>query len=164
MDKTISTLDFKLILDDKEFNQKVKQLKQDAKTLNIELSKLLDIRKASGSMSAKEYQTLKRLDNLESNRRINAEKELAAHARRLAAEERITAAKERQLSVSSTNNRLMREALSLATSYLSIWGAGKLLRSLVETTAEFELQRTTLAAISKDWGIPYWTGTGAAGI
>lgn len=150
MAKTIEELDFKLVVDNKSFDKQIKQAKQQAAEMNISLSKLLELRKESGSLSAKEYQTLKRLDNLESNRRINAEKELAAHARRLAAEESVVSAKKRGNDLQLTHNRLLNEAKNIALSYASIWGAKKLVSSIIETTAEFELQRTTLAAMLQD--------------
>lgn len=150
MAKTIEELDFKLVVDNKSFDKQIKKAKQQAAEMNISLSKLLELRKESGSLSAKEYQTLKRLDNLESNRRINAEKELAAHARRLAAEESVVSAKKRGNDLQLTHNRLLNEAKNIALSYASIWGAKKLVSSIIETTAEFELQRTTLAAMLQD--------------
>lgn len=150
MAKTIEELDFKLVVDNKDFDKQIKQAKQQAAEMNISLSKLLELRKESGSLSAKEYQTLKRLDNLESNRRINAEKELAAHTRRLAAEESVVSAKKRGNDLQLTHNRLLNEAKNIALSYASIWGAKKLVSSIIETTAEFELQRTTLAAMLQD--------------
>lgn len=150
MAKTIEELDFKLVVDNKDFDKQIKKAKQQAAEMNISLSKLLELRKESGSLSAKEYQTLKRLDNLESNRRINAEKELAAHTRRLAAEESVVSAKKRGNDLQLTHNRLLNEAKNIALSYASIWGAKKLVSSIIETTAEFELQRTTLAAMLQD--------------
>lgn len=150
MAKTIEELDFKLVVDNRDFDKQIKKAKQQAAEMNISLSKLLELRKESGSLSAKEYQTLKRLDNLESNRRINAEKELAAHTRRLAAEESVASAKKRGNDLQLTHNRLLNEAKNIALSYASIWGAKKLVSSIIETTAEFELQRTTLAAMLQD--------------
>ena len=150
MAKTIEELDFKLVVDNRDFDKQIKKAKQQAAEMNISLSKLLELRKESGNLSAKEYQTLKRLDNLESNRRINAEKELAAHTRRLAAEESVVSAKKRGNDLQLTHNRLLNEAKNIALSYASIWGAKKLVSSIIETTAEFELQRTTLAAMLQD--------------
>lgn len=150
MGKTVEELNFKLILDDKDFDGKVAKAKKDAADLNIELSKLLEIKKNAGTLSAKEYNTLKRLDNLESNRRINAEKEATATARRVAVEQRITQEKEKQTTAMASQSRMMGDLTSLATQYLSIWGAGKLLKELVNVTGEFEMQRTTLRAMLQD--------------
>lgn len=47
-------------------------------------------------------------------------------------------------------SRLMRGLTSLAATYFSVAGAGRLIRNLVEVTGEFEMQRTTLRAILKD--------------
>lgn len=150
MAKTIEELNFQLKVDDKAFKAQMEADKKAARDLADAVRDYLNIKKAQGSLSAKEYQTLKRLDNLESNRRINAEKELAAQSKRLAAEERLSQAKEKTNQHQERHNRLMREAASIATSYLSIWGAKKLLSELVQVTGEFEMQRTTLKAMLQD--------------
>jgi len=48
------------------------------------------------------------------------------------------------------NSKLWRDVSSLAAGYFSIHGATSLVKSLVRVSAEFELQRTTLAAILRD--------------
>lgn len=148
--KTIEELDFKLILDDKDFNEKVAKANSEAKKLNQSLSQYLTVKKAQGNLSQQEYLTLKRIDNLETNRRINADKEAVSAQRRVAAEERVAKAKQGSNRQQERHNKLLREAATLAGSYLSIWGAERLITNIVRITAEFEKQKIALEAILQD--------------
>jgi hypothetical protein len=148
--KTIEELDFKLILDDKDLNEKVAKANKETKKLNQSLSQYLTVKKAQGNLSQQEYLTLKRIDNLETNRRINADKEAVSAQRRVAAEERVAKAKQGSNRQQERHNKLLREAATLAGSYLSIWGAEKLITNIVRITAEFEKQKIALEAILQD--------------
>lgn len=85
---TVDELNFRLIIDDSEFNKKVEEVLETANDLNATLSDILDLKKNASSLSSQEFQTLKRLAELESQRKINSEKEALAAERRAAAMER----------------------------------------------------------------------------
>lgn len=150
MAKTIEELDFKLKIDRKDFDKEITEANKQAAKLNMELSKLLEIKKSQGNLTNKEYLTLKRLDNLESNRRINADKEAVSAARRAKAIDGMADSQRRYNQDLVSQNRLLSEAKNIALSYVSIWGAKKLLSELVQVTGEFEIQRTTLKAMLQD--------------
>lgn len=146
----LGDLKFELILDDKKFNQQITDNVRAAKSLNTDLSTLLDIKRQLGRLTNEEYQTQKRLDNIESNRRKNAEKELEAATRRKVQEEKLRREIEKGTKSMSQRGKVMRELTAMAGSYLSLMGAEKFVSAIVRTTGEFEKQRIALRAILKD--------------
>ena len=179
----VDNLNFKVILDDKDFNTRVEKDIELAKKLNVELSQLLqakaNIHKSGGGRSttkeAIEEQRLaaakaqtaaaqERLNTAKKNGLAAAERLATATANRTAAESRAanavtkTAKAQRTLisATSGANNALGRQAgiisemKSLAATYLSIRGISGFVSSLVRVTGEFELQKTTLAAMLGD--------------
>lgn len=169
--RTIEEMNFKIIIDDKEFDKQIKDATEKAKKLNLAISDYLKIKKGLGELSEKEYQSLKRLADLEARREVNAAKVATARqktateaaktatqaAKQLTAEERLLAATERRRKSYSDMNGLlgrqsgiMRQLLTMAGTYVSLWGAKQIVESIVRTTAEFEKQRMALGAMLKD--------------
>ena len=147
---TIDQLNFEVILDDKEFTAKVKQDIQLANQLNTSLSSLLDIKKQVGKFNQddvnnnrKAQQILK--DNVRAQEAITREK-----MKTEGLQKKINAQIDRATKGYQSQSRILNELKGYALRYLSIHGAGQLLSSLVRVTGEFELQKTTLAAMLGD--------------
>ena len=147
---TIDELNFKVILDDAEFDAKVKNDIKLAKDLNIALSSLVDIKKKVGKFTQddvnnnrKANQILK--DNARAQEAITREKLKTEGVQR-----RINAQIERATKGYVSQSRILKEMQGIALGYLSIHGASQLLTSLVQITGAFEEQRTVLAAMLGD--------------
>lgn len=230
----IDNLNFKVILDDKDFNTRVEADIKLAEKLNTQLSKLLQAKVNINKISAQDAANAKRASDIAAKQAIDQERirkaaELAAAAeekkrtqaektnneirkgatesakaakeqQRTATEAQRTAAAANQAAVNAqrfrteqqrtateaqrtatatqntaratanaqlaqkrladyskqttrqfqTQSRLLNELKGYALGYLSIHGASQLLSSLVRVTGEFELQKTTLAAMLGD--------------
>ena len=206
MASNIDNLNFKVILDDKDFNTRVEKDIELAKKLNVELSQLLQAKVKVNSISATEAASAKRASDILTKQATNQEKISQAKAKTAEAEEKVATqaaktakemergrtaasqtavnvqrlATEQQRTAAATQNaatatsraalaqkrlrdyasqatnsirsqsRLMNELKGYALGYLSIHGATQLISSLVRVTGEFELQKTTLAAMLGD--------------
>ena len=206
MASNIDNLNFKVILDDKDFNTRVEKDIELAKKLNVELSQLLQAKVKVNAISATEAASAKRASDILTKQATNQEKisqakaktaeaeekvatqaaktakeferaktatsQTAVNVQRLATEQQRTAAATQNAAAATsraalaqrrlrdyasqttntirTQNRLMSELKGYALGYLSIHGATQLLSSLVRVTGEFELQKTTLAAMLGD--------------
>ena len=181
----IDNLNFKVILDDKDFNTKVRRDIELAQDLNTKLSNLLQVKARLTNISAQEAASAKRASDILAKQAIDQERVRKAAALTAEAEERKVTALQRtatevQRTATATQNtanataraelaqrrlrdyssqttrqfqtqsRLMNELKGYALGYLSIHGASRLLSSLVRVTGEFELQKTTLAAMLGD--------------
>ena len=163
---TIDNLNFKLILDDKEFNAKVKAAEEAAQKLNVSLSQLLSIQSSIGKGATKGAQQA--ADAAEAEAR--AKQKTAEYAKRLAktteemakrAENKTAAMQlrdqERYNQLVAQGNRklnersrIMRELGTVAANVFSIYAAKEVVTNLVRVSAEFEAQRTALGAILGD--------------
>lgn len=172
-------LDFKVILNDEQFNQQISKDIQLAEQFNIQLSALLDLKTKVGkttmvgdSIKAERLQKAtadaaaaqERLRTATINTATAQERNATAAANAANAQERLkmTQMRSEQLAkriaeqTKKQNNaylqqsRILNELKRVALGYLSIHGASKLLSSLVRVTGEFELQKTTLAAMIGD--------------
>lgn len=206
MASNIDNLNFKVILDDKDFNTRVEKDIELAKKLNVELSQLLQAKVRVNAISATEAASAKRASDILTKQATNQEKVSQAKAKTAEAEEKVATqaaktakemerartatsqttlnvqrlATEQQRTATATQNaaaatsraalaqrrlteasrqttthfqtqsRLMNELKGYALGYLSVHGASQLLSSLVRVTGEFELQKTTLAAMLGD--------------
>lgn len=206
MASNIDNLNFKVILDDKDFNTRVEKDIELAKKLNVELSQLLQAKVKVNSISATEAASAKRASDILTKQATNQEKisqakaktaeaeekvatqaaktakemergraaasQTAVNVQRLATEQERTAAATQNASAATSRaalaqkrladyskqttnsirsqSRLMNELKGYALGYLSIHGATQLISSLVRVTGEFELQKTTLAAMLGD--------------
>ena len=179
MNSNIDNLNFKVILDDENFNDKIDKDIKAAKELNTQLSTLLEIKGKLGNNNAaknaideQKLATAKaqtaaaeeRLSTAKRQGQAATERLAAATANRTAAEARAasavmkTAKAQRAFNttaaesngVLSRQGNVMRELKSLAATYLSIRGIGSFLSSMIRVTGEFELQKTTLSAMLGD--------------
>ena len=151
----IGSLDFKLHIDDKEFNKSVDAALQKAQQLNTSMSTLLDIRRQYNRTTKDDVANAKNANRVlreenktrEMNRReiIRTRKELV----------RLNAEKARAAGMGSGGNLssqlgVMNSLTSLAAKYVSLWGAASLVKNIANVTAEFELQRIALRAMIGD--------------
>lgn len=153
----IKNLNFKLLVDDNEFNKQIKVAMQTAKDLNAELSQLLG---KMGSYRTINKATLEGIRNQEAARREairtrEYENQQIARTERLEAQLNNT----RRQGVAAGNDSaaawvsslgVLKSVIPLLSSYFSMQGAERLVSSLVRITGEFELQKTTLRAILSD--------------
>lgn len=163
---TIDNLNFKLILDDKEFNAKVKAAEEAAQKLNVSLSQLLSIQSSIGKGATKGAQQA--ADAAEAEAR--AKQKTAEYAKRLAKtteemakraenktaamelrdQERLNRLVEQGNRKLNERSRIMRELGTVAANVFSIYAAKEVVTNLVRVSAEFEAQRTALGAILGD--------------
>lgn len=180
---TIEELDFKLIIDDADFNAKVSDVLKTAQDLNANLSQILDIKQKISSVSSADVANQKNAnkilaDNAKTQEKIATDAERAAQARRKVAEtttsqitrenavnrekeaqaaiktqiaqEKLNQLQERGRRTLQSTSRLWQQMAAMAATYFSVAGATRLVRTLVDVSAEFELQKTTLGAILQD--------------
>lgn len=159
----IANIDFKVILDDKEFNKTVKSVEDKAKKLNTDLSDLLKITGSGPDLKSLQDANQALQDRLNLEKKLNramdtrGKKEQAVtdavNARNGAS---VNFNTNIDTQINNTNNglerqsRLMGELKGLAVSYFSVAGVEKFLSSLIRISGEFEIQRTTLRAILQD--------------
>ena len=151
----LGSLDFKLILDDKEFNKSVNDALQRAKDLNVSISALLDLRRQYNRITKDDVTNARNTNRIlreenktrEMNRReiIKTRKELV----------KLNAEKARANGIAnggslSAQASMMSNLTSMAMKYVSIWGAASLIKNIANVTAEFELQKVALEAMIAD--------------
>lgn len=146
----IDNLNFKVIIDDKDFNAKIDKMEKAAKEFNVSMSRLLDVSKASQQWSQKDIDNNRRawqakVDESRAQEKINREKIKSEGLQR-----KINAQIDKGTKGYNQQSRILNDMKNIALGYLSIQGAGQLLSSLVRVTGEFELQKTTLAAMLGD--------------
>lgn len=154
MSSTIDQLNFKVILDDKSFNEKVQKDIEAAKKLNVQLTQLLNLKARVAGMSAADAASAKRASDVSARESINKAKVAAATANAAKAQARLNIENERY------NQLLNRQSKGSAGVFKRIQGAliggtavmaaTRLLREMVSITGEFEMQKTTLRAILQD--------------
>lgn len=133
---TIDNLNFKIILDDKDFNEQVKKDLDLAKSLNVELSQLIDFKKKS-AVATKEMASAVKSITSSLNAQVNVQRNLNSA---IADGSRET---ERQSALMKT----LKEAIA---AYFSVDAARRFVSELVRVTGEFEKQRVALGAILQD--------------
>ena len=146
----IDNLNFKVIIDDKEFNKQIKTMEDEAKRFNTSMSNLLNIKKASQQWSQKDVDNNRRawqakVDEGRAQEKINREKVKTDGLQR-----KINAQIEAATQGYKSQSRVLQDLKNMALGYFSVHGASQLLSSLVRVTGEFELQKTTLAAMLGD--------------
>ena len=146
----VDNLNFKVIIDDAQFNQKIKDMENAARRFNTSISNLLNIQRVSQQWSQQNVENNRRalqskVDEARAQKKINREKIKTEGLQR-----KINAQIERATKGYNQQSRILQELKGYALGYLSIHGATQLLSSLVRVTGEFELQKTTLAAILRD--------------
>lgn len=146
----IDNLNFKVIIDDEQFNKKIANLEDRAKKFNTTMSTYLDIKKATEDWSQKDVesnQNAKRAKDGEAKaqEKINTEKAKSSNL-----QSQINSKIDAATKSYKVQSRILNEAKNMALGYLSVHGATKLISSLVRVTGEFELQKTTLGAMLGD--------------
>lgn len=142
----VDNLNFKVIIDDAQFNQKIKAMERMAKDFNTSLSSLLNVKAVSQELVvSNRKRNQMETDNVRAIERQNREK-----MKTEALERKLNASVEKTSKGYMAQSRILQDLKGLALGYLSVQGAGQLLSSLVRVTGEFEMQKTTLAAMLGD--------------
>lgn len=142
----IDNLNFKVIIDDAQFNQKIEAMKTTAKQFNTSLSNLLNVQSVSQEIvlnNRKRNQM--ETDNVRAIERQNREK-----IRSEALQKKLNAQIDKTTKSYQYQSKILQEMKGFALGYLSVQGTTQLLSSLIRVTGEFELQKTTLAAMLGD--------------
>lgn len=147
---TIEELNFKLIIDDAKFTAMVQKDLQMANQLNITLSQLLNLKKQSSGVNVGNVGNLSQIT--QAYRELAKAAKDAAQSVKSIGTARITINNKTTDATASltAQSRILRDLTGYAATYLSIFGAEKLVRNMVRVSAEFELQRTSLRAILND--------------
>lgn len=150
----IDNLNFKVIIDDQDFNKKIEAAEKTAKRFNLSMSQYLDLRhKLSGKnsgLSAKDAAILKRQIDLNTKEAVSQEKVTQAKLRTAKAQQQLNNLNRLGTSHYTAHSRLLGELGTLAAGYFSIRGVSSFVSSLVEVTGQYEAQRAALRAILQD--------------
>lgn len=147
---SIDELHWSAILDTQDFDQKAIKLRDDAKKLNKDLSRMLDIYEKfkgktiiteKGVKNAREMSQIletisKQVDSIPNSVKvINNETEKSNKNLENTSEHY------------TTHSRLLRQLTQLAGAYFSIRGAERFLKSLIDITGQFEVQKMALTSM-----------------
>lgn len=146
----IDQLNFEVIISDEKFDEQIKAVEAKARQFNTSMSNILNIRRISTQMSQQEVANSRRVlqakvDEERAQERINREK-----IRTEGLQRKINAQIERATKGYQSQGSILNELKGIALGYLSVHGADQLLSSLIRVTGEFEMQKTTLAAMLGD--------------
>lgn len=175
---TIDNLNFKVILDDVDFNKRIKDDIAAAKAANVELSTLLEVKQKFSQISASDAASAKRALDIEARRAQAAAKTAAAEekvrqavertarehqkvlteqnktaaaAERLKREQQRTAdAADRTTGAFGRQKGILGQLSTMAAAYFSVQGVTRFLGSIIRVTGEFEMQRMALRNIVQD--------------
>lgn len=175
---TIDNLNFKVILDDKDFTAKVKADLKAAQELNTQLSNLLAVKQKYSQISASDAASAKRALAIQTaqakaaatqaseqqkvqkaaeqtalaHQKVLTEQQRTAEAaaKTALAEQKVQQAAEKAKSALSGQGKVMRELAAMAGTYFSVMGVSRFLGSIVRVTGEFETQRMALRNIVQD--------------
>nr|DAH79169.1 MAG TPA: tail tape measure protein [Caudoviricetes sp.] len=141
----IDNLNFKIILDDKDFNAKIKANLEVAKAFNTEVSKLLDVQKEHASAMRQVAESIR--DSARATGEASRAVENHADQLRRRTKEMQDGNKEVE-----RQSKLMRSLSGFAGAYFSVDGARRFVSELTRITGEFEKQQVALRAILQDAG------------
>jgi hypothetical protein len=175
---TIDNLNFKVILDDKDFTARMKADLKAAQELNTQLSNLLAVKQKYSQISASDVASAKRALAIQTaqakaaaaqapeqqkvqkaveqtalaHQKVLTEQQRTAEAaaKTALAEQKVQNAAEKAKSALSGQGRMMRELAAMAGTYFSVMGVSRFLGSIVRVTGEFETQRLALRNILQD--------------
>lgn len=175
---TIDNLNFKVILDDVDFNKRIKDDIAAAKAANVELSTLLEVKQKFSQISASDAASAKRALDIEARRAQAAAKTAAAEekvrqavertarehqkvlteqnktaaaAERLKREQQRTAdAADRTTGAFGRQKGILGQLSAMSAAYFSVQGVTRFLGSIIRVTGEFEMQRMALRNIVQD--------------
>ena len=148
----IDNLNFKVIIDDKDFNKKIKDLEKDARKFNTNMSSLLHVKKASAQISQKEVENNRRalqakVDEHKAQEKINREK-----MKTEALQKKINKQMEGGAKSAKGMSASIGSAVGPLMQLVAIGGVTSLIKQMVQITGEFELQKRTLGAMLNDLG------------
>lgn len=146
----LDNLNFKVILDDKNFDKQIKKDLQLAKMLNTEVSRLLDLQGKVASATGAVATSTKKVADAAKPVADATRKVKAANSAIADSIERQAASAKRLNSTAKTQNTLLRSLKGAAAAYFSIEGARRFVSELVRITGEFEKQQVALRAILQD--------------
>lgn len=146
----LDNLNFKVILDDKNFDKQIKKDLQLAKMLNTEVSRLLDLQGKVASATGAVATSTKKVADAAKSVADATRKVKAANSAIADSIERLAASAKRLNSTAKTQNTLLRSLKGAAAAYFSIEGARRFVSELVRITGEFEKQQVALRAILQD--------------
>lgn len=141
----IDNLNFKIILDDKDFNAKIKANLEVAKAFNTEVSKLLDVQKEHASAMRQVAESIR--DSARATGEASRAVENHADQLRRRTKEMQDGNKEVE-----HQSKLMRSLSGFVGAYFSVDGARRFVSELTRITGEFEKQQVALRAILQDAG------------
>lgn len=175
---TIDNLNFKVILDDKDFTARVKADLKAAQELNTQLSTLLAVKQKYSQISASDAASAKRALAIQTaqakaaaaqaseqqkvqkaaeqtalaHQKVLTEQQRTAEAaaKTALAEQKVQNAAEKAKSALTGQGKVMRELAAMAGTYFSVMGVSRFLGSIVRVTGEFETQRMALRNIVQD--------------
>lgn len=146
----LDNLNFKVILDDKNFDKQIKKDLQLAKMLNTEVSRLLDLQGKVASATGAVATSTKKVADAAKSVADATRKVKAANSAIADSIERQAASAKRLNSTAKTQDTLLRSLKGAAAAYFSIEGARRFVSELVRITGEFEKQQVALRAILQD--------------
>lgn len=146
----LDNLNFKVILDDKNFDKQIKKDLQLAKMLNTEVSRLLDLQGKVASATGAVATSTKKVDAAAKSVANATRQVKAANSAIADSIERQAASAKRLNGTAKTQNTLLRSLKGAAAAYFSIEGARRFVSELVRITGEFEKQQVALRAILQD--------------
>lgn len=146
----LDNLNFKVILDDKDFDKQIKKDLQLAKMLNTEVSRLLDLQGKVASATGAVATSTKKVAAAAKSVADATRQVKAANSAIADSIERQAASAKRLNGTAKTQNTLLRSLKGAAAAYFSIEGARRFVSELVRITGEFEKQQVALRAILQD--------------
>lgn len=146
----LDNLNFKVILDDKNFDKQIKKDLQLAKMLNTEVSRLLDLQGKVASATGAVATSTKKVAAAAKSVADATRQVKAANSAIADSIERQAASAKRLNGTAKTQNTLLRSLKGAAAAYFSIEGARRFVSELVRITGEFEKQQVVLRAILQD--------------
>ena len=142
----IDNLNFKVIIDDSQFNRKIEAMKAIARQFNTDLTNLLNVQAVSQELVvANRKRNQMETDNVRALEQQNRERMKSE-----ALQKRLNTQVDKTTKSYQSQSRILQELRGYALGYLSVHGVSQLLSSLLRVTGEFELQKTTLAAMLGD--------------
>lgn len=147
---TLDELDFKLILDDRKFNQQIQADLKAAKDLNTQLSSLLNVKVQLNAISKQDVENSRRAAMIEKDRVKYLEMANRERMKTQALADRLSRSAGGHTSQLMDHNKLLKDATNMVTKYVSAWGAKELVENIIRVTGEFEMQKRTLAAMLQD--------------
>lgn len=155
MPGTIDQLNFKVVLDDTEFNQKVDKDIEAAKRLNVSLAKYLELKRkmqkgSSSVLSASEAASKKRQIDLDTKAAVSQEKIAQAKAKTAKAQARLNQLLAEGNAEQRKQVSLMAQLAPYAVGYFSVRGVSEFLSQMVKVTGELETQKLALRSMIQD--------------